>query len=44
MCGLLSLEFIELISQLVGNRYRVGIGHLEFSLVGSKFCMLSGDN
>ena len=31
--GLLSTEFIELISQLAGIGFWVGIGHLEFSLV-----------
>ena len=30
VCGLLSVELIELISQLVGIGFWVGIGHLEF--------------
>ena len=44
VCGLLSVEFIELISQLVGNGFWVGIGHLEFSLVCCKLCMLIREN
>lgn len=44
VCGLLSIEFIELISQLVDIRFWVGIGHLEFSLVHCRFCMLIKEN
>ena len=44
VCGLLSVEFIELISQLVGIGLWVGISHLEFSLVCCKLCMLIMEN
>ena len=44
VCGLLSVEFIELISQLVGIGLWVGISHLEFSLVCCKLCMLIREN
>ena len=44
VCGLLSVEFIEVFSQLVGNGFWVGSGHLEFRLVGCKLCMLIREN
>ena len=42
--GLLSVEFIELTSQLVGIGCWGGIGHLEFSLVRCRLRMLIKEN
>ena len=44
VCGLLSVEFIELTSQLVSIGCWGGIGHLEFSLVRCRLRMLIKEN
>ena len=44
VCGLLSVEFIELLSQLVGIGFWVDIGHLEVSLVCCRLYMLVKEN
>ena len=40
VCGLLGVEFIELIRRLAGIGFWVGISHLEFNLVYCRLCML----
>ena len=44
VCGLLSVEFVELISQLIGIVFWVDIGHLEVSLVCCRLCVLIREN
>ncbi|KAI8016077.1 hypothetical protein LOK49_LG05G01339 [Camellia lanceoleosa] len=44
VCGLLSVEIIELISQLVGIGFWVDIGHHEVNLVCCRLCVLIREN